>query len=183
MPAARTGRTRTFGSGGNDAAGAYDRRVTEVNGLRLAYKGFVGGLAGGYVWAAIAMLLAWIVHGQPLRALEPFAIALWPAAGAPELAFVLGLLAVQAGGALVGMCFAYFFARFFTVRTTLAIAAPIAALLAWGLIAFGLDRGLPAAELVAAPVAVLATLGYGLVVGATVPVRGEVMRQSGSPST
>ena len=163
--------------------GAYDPGVTEVNGLRLAYKGFVGGLAGGYVWVAIGMLLAWIVHGEPLRALAPFAIALWPAAGSPELAFVLGLLAVQAGGALGGMCFAYFFGRFFTVRTTLAVAAPIAALLGWGLIAFSLDRGLPAVELLAAPVAVVATLGYGLIVGATVPVRGEVTRQSGSPST
>ena len=38
----------------------------------------------------------------------------WP--DSPELAFVLGLAAIQAGGALVGMCFAYFFARFFTVR-------------------------------------------------------------------
>ena len=157
--------------------------MTEVNGLRLAYKGFVGGLAGGYVWAAIAMLLAWAIHGDPLRALAPFALALWPAAGSPELAFVLGLLAVQAGGALVGMCFAYFFGRFFTVRTTLATAAPIAALLAWGLVAFGLDRGLPGVELVAAPIAVVATLGYGLIVGATVPTRGEVTRQSGSPST
>ena len=36
--------------------------MTEVNGLHLAYKGFVGGLAGGYVWTAIAMSLAAIVH-------------------------------------------------------------------------------------------------------------------------
>ena len=98
--------------------------MTEVNGLRLAYKGFVGGLAGGYVWAAIAMLLAAIVHGDPLRPLEPLALALAPVAGSPELAFVLGLGAVQAGGALIGMCFAYFFGRFFTVRATLAPPRP-----------------------------------------------------------
>lgn len=163
--------------------------MTEVNGLRLAYKGFVGGLAGGYVWAAIAMLLAGIVHGDPLRALEPFALALTPLAGTPEFAFVLGLLAVQAGGALIGMAFAYFFGRFFTVRSTLATAAPAAALLAWGLIAATLWRDLPGVELVAAPISILATLGYGLILGATVPVRGEVARaaevsaQSGSPST
>jgi hypothetical protein len=152
--------------------------MTEVNGLRLAYKGFVGGLAGGYVWAAIAMLLAGIVHGDPLRALEPFALALSPVAGSPELAFVLGLGAVQAVGALVGMCFAYFFGRFFTVRTTLALAAPAAALLAWGLIAASFERDMPGIELVAAPISILATLGYGLILGATVPVRGEVEREA-----
>jgi hypothetical protein len=90
--------------------------VTEVNGLRLAYRGLIAGLAGGYVWAAIAMTLAGIVHGDPLRPLEPLALALAPFARSPELSFVLGLGAVQAGGALVGMCFAYFFGRFFTVR-------------------------------------------------------------------
>ena len=157
--------------------------MTEVNGLRLAYKGFVGGLAGGYVWAAIAMSLAGIVHGDPLRPLEPIALALSPIAGSPELAFVLGIGAVQAGGALVGMCFAYFFGRFFTVRATLAVAAPVAALLAWGIVAAVLARQLPGFEMVAAPVSILATIGYGLVVGTTVPVRGAVVRQSGSPST
>jgi hypothetical protein len=148
--------------------------MTEVNGLRLAYKGFVGGLAGGYVWAAIAMLLAAIVHGDPLRALEPLALA--PVAGSPELAFVLGLGAVQAGGAVTGMCFAYFFGRFFTVRATLATAAPAAALLTWGIVAAVLTRALPGVELVAAPVAILAAIGYGLILGATVPVRGAVIR-------
>lgn len=156
--------------------------MTEVNGLRLAYKGFVGGLAGGYVWAAIAMLLAGIVHGDPLRALEPFALALAPVARSPELAFVLGLAAVQAAGALVGMCFAYFFGRFFTVRATLGTAAPIAALLAWGLIAASLARDMPGIELVAAWIGVLATIGYGLILGATVPVRSAVARNSSSPS-
>src|SRR5688500_1374884 len=85
--------------------------MTEVNGLRLAYKGFVGGLAGAYVWTAIAMALAGLVHGDPLRPLAPLALALTPLAGSPALSFVLGLLAVQAGGALIGMGFAYFFGR------------------------------------------------------------------------
>jgi hypothetical protein len=156
--------------------------MTEVNGLRLAYKGFVGGLAGGYVWAAIAMSLAAVVHGDPLRALEPLALALTPLAGSPELAFVLGLAAVQAGGALAGMCFAYFFGRFFTVRATLAAAAPMAALLAWGIVSAVLTRELPAVQMAAAPVSILATIGYGLILGTTVPVRGAVVRSADSPT-
>jgi hypothetical protein len=156
--------------------------MTEVNGLRLAYKGFVGGLAGGYVWAAIAMVLAAVVHGDPLRPLEPLALALVPFAGSPELAFVLGLTAVQAGGALIGMCFAYFFGRFFTVRATLAVAAPAAAVLAWAMIAALLARSMPGSDLVAAPVAILAAIGYGLMLGAIVPTRGAVVRETGSPS-
>ena len=157
--------------------------MTEVNGLRLAYKGFVGGLAGAYVWTAVAMSMAALVHGDPLRSLAPLALALTPLAGSQALSFVLGLLAVQAGGAFIGMGFAYFFGRYFTIRTTMAIAAPAAALLAWGLIAASLAKELPGIELVAAPISILATIGYGLVLGATVPLRGEVMRYSGSPST
>jgi hypothetical protein len=175
-------------TGPSTREGGGDRRptissVTEVNGLRLAYKGFVGGLAGAYVWTAIAMALAGLVHGDPLRPLAPFALALTPLAGSPELSFVLGLLAVQAGGAFVGMGFAYFFGRYFTIRATMAAAAPIAALLAWGLIAVSLRKEMPGIELVAAPISMIATLGYGLVLGATVPLRGEVTRYSGSPST
>lgn len=105
--------------------------VTEVIGLRLAYRGFVAGLAGGYVWAAIAMLLSGLAEGDPLRPLRPIALAFSPLASSPELAFVLGLAAIQGGGALIGMCFAYFFARFFTVRATLAIAAPVFTVLIW----------------------------------------------------
>lgn len=153
--------------------------MTEVNGLRLAYKGFVGGLAGAYVWAAIAMALAALVHGDPLRPLEPMARALWPLADSPELAFVLGLCAVQAGGATVGMVFAYFFGRFFTVRRTLAAAAPAASVLAWALIASGLTAFVPGAEAAVGPATVVATVGYGLMLGATVPVRADVRRPPG----
>ena len=156
--------------------------MTEVMGLRLAYRGFVTGLAGAYVWAAIAMLLGAVIHGDPLGPLRPLAIAISPLADSPELAFVLGLIAIQAGGALVGMCFAYFFARFFTVRATLSVAAPVVALLAWALIAAGLARlGVPMGPLEVAPI--LATIGYGVLLGAGVPVRGEVTYSSGSPST
>lgn len=150
--------------------------MTEVMGLRLAYRGFVTGLAGAYVWAAIAMLLAAMIHGDALRPLRPLAIALAPFADSPELAFVLGLAAVQAGGAIVGMCFAYFFARFFTVRATLAAAAPVVALLAWALIATGLAGGLGVPVLAVEVAPIVATIGYGVLLGAGVPVRGEVTR-------
>ena len=64
--------------------------MTEVNGLRLAYRGFVSGLAGAYVWAAIAMALSGLLHGDPVEPLRPIATAISPLAGTPELAFVLG---------------------------------------------------------------------------------------------
>ena len=157
--------------------------MTEVNGLRLAYRGLIAGLAGGYVWAAIAMTLAGLVHGDPLRPLEPLALALAPFARSPELSFVLGLGAVQAGGALVGMCFAYFFGRFFTVRPTLAVAGPAFALLAWGLVSALVWRGDGGAAFATHPTTLFATIGFGLLLGGAVPLRGEVVRQSGSPVT
>jgi hypothetical protein len=157
--------------------------MTDVNGLRLAYRGFIAGLAGGYVWAAIAMLLAALAEGDPLRPLRPIALALTPIAGSPELAFVLGLAAVQAGGAVIGMCFAYFFARFFTVRTTLAVAAPVFTLLVWGLIATVVARDSGIVEFSTHPVPALASIGYGLLLGLSLPLRGEVARYAGSPST
>ena len=97
-------------------------------------------------------------------------------AGSPELAFVLGLAAVQAGGGLVGICFAYFFARFFTVRATLGVAAAAVALLAWGLISAALARETGGMALANQAVSLIATLGYGVLLGAGVPIRGEVTR-------
>lgn len=159
--------------------------MTEVNGLRLAYRGFVAGIAGGYVWAAIAMSLAAIAFGDPLRPLRPIAELFWPVAGSPELAFVFGLGAAQLGGALAGMCFAYFFGRFFTVRATVAAAGPCFALLVWGVVAATIGAGgSEAAGITAHPITLLAVIGFGLLLGAAVPLRGEVERQSaGSPST
>jgi hypothetical protein len=157
--------------------------MTEVNGLRLAYRGFVAGLAGAYVWAAIAMVLSGIFAGDPLRPLRPIAEALTPLATSSELAFVLGLAAIQLGGAVVGMCFAYFFGRFFTVRATLTIAAPAVAVLVWAIVATALVRTTGTDELSMAAIPIVATIGYGLLVGAAVPVRAEVSRQPGSPST
>ena len=152
--------------------------MTEVNGLRLAYRGLIAGLAGGYVWTAIAMLLSALADGDALRPLRPLALALSPLAGSPELAFVLGLASVQAGGALVGMCFAYFFARFFTVRATLAIAAPAFTLLAWGLIGAVVARDAGIVAFATHPIPAIASLGYGLLLGGAVPLRGEVIRRS-----
>lgn len=157
--------------------------MTEVNGLRLAYRGFVAGLAGAYAWVAVTMLLGALIDADPLAMLRPIAVAITPLAGSAELAFVLGLAAVQAAGGFIGLCFAYFFARFFTVRPTLQVAAPVVAVLAWAVLG-GLvapEGTVPGIATHVAPL--LATLAYGLFLAAAVPVRGEVLRQSGSPST
>jgi hypothetical protein len=150
--------------------------VTDVNGLRLAYRGFVSGLAGAYVWAAIAMTLSGLVSGDPIAPLRPIATAIMPVAGSTELAFVLGLGGAQAVGGLVGICFAYFFARFFTVRATLGIAGPTVAVLVWSLVQLGVwgtvDDVAPALQ----AIMVVAAIGYGLLLGLNVPVRGEVIR-------
>ena len=162
---------------------AYPRRVIEVNSIRLTYRGFMSGLAGGYVWTAIAMLLSALAGGDPLGPLRPIALALSPLAGTPELAFVLGLAAVQAGCAVIGMCFAYFFARFFTVRSTLAVAAPAFTLLAWGMIGAVVARDSGIVEFATHPIPAIASLGYGLLLGLALPLRGDVTRYAGSAST
>ena len=178
-------RARTFEPVSIRLGRAYAAGMTEVNGLRLAYRGFVAGLAGAYVWVAIGMTLSGVMHADPLLPLRPLALAVTPLAGSSELAFVIGLMAVQAAGALVGMCFAYFFARFFTVTATLRIAAPAVALLAWALIAaaIGVAPGASVSDWPSQVVPLVATLGYAVLLGAWVPVRGEVTRQAGSPST
>jgi hypothetical protein len=164
--------------------------MTEVIGLRLAYRGLVTGLAAAYAWVAVAMLSAALLGADPLAPLRPLANALSPVvAGRSELAFVLGLGAIQLGGGMIGMCFAYFFGRFFTVRSTLAIAAPAFALLAWALLAAGLT-GLGTPEsLVLSSAPLLGTVAYGILLGQGLPLRGDVLRnghdsgESASPST
>lgn len=151
--------------------------MTEVMGLRLAYRGFIAGLAASYGWLAIAMAGAALVSRDALAPLRPISAALLPAAGdSSELALVLGFALVQVGGATVGMLFAYFFGRFFTVRRTLTLAAASFALLAWAVLASALEplTGIPALGLRAAPL--MATLAYGLMLGAGVPLRGDVLR-------
>ena len=149
-----------------------------MNGLRLAYRGFISGLAASYAWLALAMVVSALLVADPLAPLRPMAAALSPAATSAELSFVLGLLLTQAGGGLAGICFAYFFARFFTVRGTLLLAAASFAVLSWALVqAAGL--GVPAAV---APATVVAALGYGVLLGIGTPLRSEVLRVQ-SPAT
>lgn len=150
--------------------------MTDVNGLRLAYRGLVAGLAGAHVWAALVMTLSGLATADPLAPLRPIALAISPLAGSSELAFVLGLAVIQAAGALIGMSFAYFVARFFTVRATVRVAAPIAAVLVWGLITALFERDGTALAPVIQATAVVATIGYGLMLGAQVPIRPEVAR-------
>ena len=149
--------------------------MTLVNGLRLAYRGFVTGLAAGYAWLATAMLAGMVLQADALAALRPI-VALLPAARHDSAtAFVIGFAAVQLAAAGLGMLFAYFFARFFTVRSTVALAAPCFALLAWALLAAVIgERSDMTAGLALIPV--LATLAYGALLGAGLPLRGEVLR-------
>jgi hypothetical protein len=165
--------------------------MTNLIGLRLAYRGFVTGLAAGYVWLATAMGIAALIDGDPLAPLQPFARSVLPSAGdgSQAAAFVLGFALVQLGSALIGMLFSYFFGRFFTIRRTLAAAAPCFALLAWALLAtlVGRSSGQPDIGTSVAPL--LATLAYGVLLGAGLPVRADVARYptpasaSGSPVT
>ncbi len=167
--------------------------MTEVNGLRLAYRGFVTGLAAAYVWLAVAMIAAAIVAGDPLAPLTPLAATLLTTADlTPSLAFVIGFALVQAAGAMVGMTFAYFFGRFFTARATLSAAAPLFALLAWALLAAGVGS-LTGSDVLGRQLApILAAAAYGIVLGRGLPLRSQVVRGStanigqlggGSPST
>jgi len=149
--------------------------VTEINGLRLAYRGVVTGLAGGYVWAATAMLGVLLAGGDPLAPLRMFG-------GEGREGLLAGIGVLQVGSAGIGMTFAYFFGRYFTVRGTLALAAPCFAGLAWLLLLrFGLDPGATQTQLALAT----ATLLYGVVLGAGLPLRTELVRYAppGSPAT
>lgn len=143
--------------------------MTEINGLRLAYRGLVAGLAAGYVWLAAAMLGALVLADDPLQPLRVLG------AGSSREALASGLALLQVGSGAVGMGFAYFFGRFFTVRPTLAIAAPCFTLLAW--LALGRLIGQSAATQV--PLLV-ASLLYGVMLGASVPIRGDLLRSRGA---
>jgi hypothetical protein len=149
--------------------------VTEINGLRLAYRGFVTGLAAGYVWLAAAMLGAILAGAHPLTPLHLLG-------GASREGLLAGIGLLQVGSAGFGMTFAYFFGRYFTVRGTLAVAAPCFAGLAWMLLLrLGLDPGGPQIQLAL----LAASLLYGAILGAGLPLRPEVARYSSaaSPST
>jgi hypothetical protein len=158
-----------------------------VNGYRLAYRGLLAGLAGSWVWLAVALAGGLLIGASPAEAAR-----LLGAGSAPD-GLVAGAAMVQVLGALIGIGFAYFFGRYFTVRTTLQLAAP----------AFSLLASLAAADLLGQLVRIgladqlvlsAAALAYGLVLGSALPVRGEVLREgadagrypsgsSGSPAT
>jgi hypothetical protein len=150
--------------------------VTEINGLRLAYRGLVTGLAAGWVWAATAMVGGLIVGWRPLLPLE----LLGGGDGRQELALGMAIAQLASGG--IGMTFAYFFARYFTVRGTLLAAAPSFALLAWLATGSALAAG---TEVELQLTLGIASIVYGLLLGVGLPVRGQVARHAsaGSPST
>ncbi len=154
------------------------RPMTEVNGLRLAYRGFVTGLAAAYVWIAVAMIGASIFSGDALAPLRPLAQMIVADSVPPSLAFVVGFAFVQGAGATVGMCFAYFFGRFFTVRSTMNAAAPAFAILAWALLATGVNSLTGSNNLGMQVAPLIATVAYGVVLGTGVPVRRDVTRAS-----
>ena len=159
--------------------------MTDVNGLRLAYRGFIAGIAGAYVWVAIAMLVA-TPSGAPLGLLGVVGSIGPDGWGiSSHESFVLALGLTQLAGAGIGIGFAYFFARFFTVRGTLLAAAICVAVLAWALLSNRLALAAGVDHWTFGPSAGLgvATIGYGLVLGGWVPLRGDVMRYAGSPST
>ena len=143
--------------------------MTEINGLRLAYRGLVTGLAAGWVWAATAMIGGFIGGWGPLLPLE----LLGGGRERDELARGIAIALLASGG--IGMVFAYFFARYFTVRITLAIAAPCFAVLAW-LVLGRLTDSRAATD----AVLLTASLLYGVMLGASVPVRGDLLRASGA---
>ncbi len=159
--------------------------VTEVNGLHLAYRGFVAGLAGAYVWVAIAMLAAAPTGSplEPLRILGSIGPHGWGASVSESFVLALGL--AQVVGAGIGIGFAYFFGRFFTVRITLGIAAICVAVLAWSLLSTRLALAAAMDPMTVGTSAgmLLGTLAYGWVLGWSIPVRGDVTRYVGSPVT
>jgi hypothetical protein len=139
--------------------------VTEILGLRLAYRGLIAGLAAGYMWLAAAMVGGLVLAGDPLQPLRLLG------GGSTREAVAGGLALLQLGSGAAGMGFAYFFGRYFTVRPTMAVAAPCFALLAW-LVLGQLTVASPATQLAL----LAASLLYGVMLGAAVPVRGELLR-------
>jgi hypothetical protein len=157
--------------------------VTEVNGFRLAYRGLVAGLAAGWVWLAIALAGLLLAGTNPLGATR----ALGTGTDSSGLIVALALAQTIAGG--IGLVFAYFFGRYFTARPTLAVAAPVFAVLCWLAVA-NLTNG-AGLGWVAQAVLIVAAAVYGLILGSALPTRGEVLRgarstdrySAGSPST
>lgn len=143
--------------------------MTEVNGYRLAYRGLLAGLAGGWAWLATALT------GSLLTGASPVDAARLLGAGSTPDGVVAGAALVQVLGAVIGMSFAYFFGRYFTVRSTLLAGAAAFSLLA-SLAAADLLGKIARINLEHQLVLAVAALAYGLLLGGATPVRGEVLR-------
>ncbi|HEX2141702.1 MAG TPA: hypothetical protein VHK28_05425 [Candidatus Limnocylindria bacterium] len=144
--------------------------MTEVNGLRLAVRGLTGGLAAGYVWLAVTLLLA-APFGDPLAPHARLADWVLPASATREGSLLLGLSVAQLVGGAFGLLFAYFVGRFFTVRPTMLLAATCVALLAWLAAGSATDP-----QLTAQIPMLVAVLVYGAVLGHALPLRDDVLR-------
>jgi len=154
--------------------------VTEVNGLHLAFRGLTAGLAAGWVWVAVALTGLVLAGSDPLAATNP----LGNGTAGTGLISALAIAQVASGG--VGLVFAYFFGRYFTVRGTLALTALAFAVLCWLATAYVLDGSW--LSMTRQAVLTLAAVAYGAMLGGAVPTRTEVLRQrpaqsAGSPST
>jgi len=154
--------------------------MTEVDGLHLAFRGLIAGLAAGWVWVAVACTGLLVAGSDPLAATG----SLGNGTAGSGLISALAIAQVSAGG--IGLVFAYFFGRYFTVRGTLAVAALAFALLCWLATAYVLDGSW--LSLTRQAVLTLAALAYGAMLAGGVPTRAEVLRGPraqplGSPST
>ncbi len=146
--------------------------MTEVNGLRLAYRGLVAGLAAGWVWLAIALAGLLAIGVDPISAVRSLGH------GAPAWSVIAAVAVAQVTAGLTGLLFAYFFGRYFTVRTTLAVSATAFALLVW--LAAANLAGADAQRWSVQAVLAVASLAYGAMLGSALPVRGDVLRGAGT---
>jgi hypothetical protein len=144
--------------------------MTEVNGLRLAYRGLVAGLAAGWVWLAISLAGLLAIGVDPIGAVRSLGH------GGPAWSAIAAVALAQVTAGLTGLFFAYFFGRYFTVRITLAVSATAFALLAW--LAAANLAGAEAQRWSVQVVLAVASLAYGAMLGSALPVRGEVLRGS-----
>ncbi len=144
--------------------------MTEVNGLRLAYRGLVAGLAAGWVWLAIALAGMLAIGVDPISAVRNLGHS------GPAWDAIAAVAVAQVTAGLVGLLFAYFFGRYFTIRTTLAVSATAFALLAWLAAANLAGTGTQRWSLQV--VLAVASLAYGAMLGSAIPVRGEVLRRA-----
>lgn len=154
--------------------------MTEVNGLHLAFRGLTAGLAAGWAWVAVALT------GLVLAGNDPLAITRALGNGTTGSGLISALAIAQTASGGIGLIFAYFFGRYFTVRGTLALTALAFAILCWLATAYVIDGSW--LSLTRQAVLILAAVAYGAMLGGAVPTRNEVLRNqpsqpAGSPST